>query len=311
MNILLTGANGFIGKVLSKQLEENGITVNQVVRDYLGATDNANFFIKEINAQTDWQDALHMVDAVIHLAARAHVVEKVNLDFPDLYTEINYLGALNLATQAAKACVKRFVFISSIRVNGNETITPFNEVQATNPKEPYAVSKNKAEIGLRQLAITSGLEVVIIRPPLVYGKNPKGNFKKLIGLCQSNLPLPFGAINNKRSLIYIENLVDFIMLCTHHPKAANETFVIADGNDVSTTDLIKVIREASGNRPRLIPIPQTLLVWLLKCLGKHALATRLCGNLQIDISKAKTLLGWKPPYTFKEGIARTMQDQVK
>lgn len=297
MNILISGASGFVGKFFCSSMlskEHKLYVINSKNPDAILMYRNIKF------------------DALIHLAARAHVMNENVNDVYSAYAEVNINYTKKITNIAKYLEVKRFVFISSIKVNGESTSNkPFSELDDAKPQDDYGITKFEAEKYLSLIANDTEMEFVIIRAPLVYGRGVKANFFNLIKLCQKKILLPFGAINNKRSLIYIENLVDFILLCTHHPKAANETFVIADGDDVSTTDLIKVIREASGNRPRLIPIPQTLLVWLLKCLGKHALATRLCGNLQIDITKAKTLLGWKPPYTFKEGIARTMQDQVK
>jgi UDP-glucose 4-epimerase len=223
------------------------------------------------------------------------------------YAEVNIATTNNLALQAANMGVKRFIFISSIKVNGETTsMVPFNELNTPSPEDDYGKTKYEAENELRVIAANSNMEIVIIRPPLIYGKGVKANFKNLIKLCHYKLPLPFGAIDNKRSMVYIENLVDFIITCASHPKAANQTFLISDDKDVSTTELIQTIRQSLGLPALLIPMPQKWLVYLLNLIGKNSLAIRLCGNLQVDISKAKTLLDWKPPYTFKQGIQKTI-----
>lgn len=303
----MTGSNGFIGQFLLTALIKNGFYVRAVMRKKNDKADSSEVICQDISPDADWGSALKNIDIVIHLAARVHVLEDNDSGAFVEYLAVNVNGTANLALQAAAAGVKRFVFISSIGVNGNQTTDkPFNEKDDLYPHGFYAVSKWEAEKALHKIAQETGLEIVIVRPPLVYGAGVKANFKNLLKLVKSRVPLPFGAIDNLRSLIYVENLVDFLILCTHHPKAVNETFVIADGDDVSTTQLITSIAEQYGRKALLISFSKNWLEKRLKSIGKHALATRLLGNLQVDITKARTLLGWQPPFTFKQGIARTI-----
>jgi nucleoside-diphosphate-sugar epimerase len=308
MNILVTGANGFIGKILCNKLAQQNHKVSAVIRNSDTIIQNSQLIIKTLSKETIWDDALNGIDIVIHLAGRAHVMKDGASNPYQAYAEINIDATKHLAEQAALSGVKRFIFLSSVKVNGESTIkSAFTESDQLHPEDDYGKTKYEAEKALSQIAQKTGMEVVIIRPPLVYGKDVKANFKNLIKLSQSGFPMPFGAIHNKRSLVYIENLIDFIMVCIDHPKAANQTFLVSDDHDISTTDLIKSIANASGKKSILVPIPKSWLTLLFKLIGKQSLANRLCGNLQVDISKAKTLLGWKPPFSFKEGIARTVQ----
>jgi nucleoside-diphosphate-sugar epimerase len=307
--ILVTGANGFVGKVLCDVLVQRGANVIAVVRDKSHRVNNTKQVVKSIDANADWKDALTDVNTVVHLAARVHVMQEKLANPLQAFIATNVDGTINLAKQAASAGVKRFVYVSTVKVNGEYTTNSFSGVDQANPQDDYAISKWQAEQALAQIALEYGVDFVVIRPPLVYGLGVKANFLNLIKLAKIGLPLPLGAIKNKRSLIFVKNLVDFLVLCTHHPKAANETFLISDDDDVSTTQLITSIVEASGRRPHLIPIPQKLLEFGLTVCGKKALATRLCGNLQVDITKAKTLLGWQPPYKFKQGIADSIQTE--
>jgi nucleoside-diphosphate-sugar epimerase len=307
MRVLVTGANGFIGTYLCKALAKKGVKINAVVKNSMDNLENIKFFVKELSSETNCQDILNGVDVVIHLAARAHVMKEVEKNPYQKYFLTNVEATSNLANQAAINGVKRFVFLSSIGVNGNISKRPFNEEDSTNPIEMYATSKKEAEDNLWKINKQTNLEVVVIRPPLVYGKGSKGNFKKLMDICNYKLPLPFGAVKNKRSLIYIENLIDFILICIEHPNAANETFLISDDDDVSTTQLIKCIRLENGRKKLLIPIPQSSLNFLSNLIGKSSLYEKLCGNLEVDITKAKKLLNWNPPYSFKEGIHKTVR----
>lgn len=307
MKMLVTGANGFIGKNLCKQLVEKEIKFNATVREKITGNNLKNYFINDVNGETQWSDALKDVDVVIHLAGLAHVTQRPNENYKN-YKSVNVDGTKNLALQASAYGVKRFVYVSSIGVNGNFSEEPVNEKIQPNPQEHYALSKKEAEDELRKIASKTTLEVVIIRPPLVYGHGVKANFKKLMAISQLKVPLPFGAINNKRSLIFVDNLINFILLCTKHPKAANETFLISDDNDVSTTILIKTIAEAMRNNVLLLPIPSEIVKIFLYLLGKRVLYRKVFGSLYADISKAKVLLGWKPPYTLKQGIAETVRE---
>lgn len=310
MTILVTGANGFVGKALCAEIHSRGMQVLGAIRHKSQLLNELKVIeVGEINVHTNWESALIDCKIVIHLAARVHVMQETSKDPLTAFRQINVEGTLNLARQAIKAGVKRFIFVSSIKVNGEHTRPgkSFAALDAPNPQDAYGLSKYESERALLELGIETGLEVVIIRPPLVYGKGVKANFKSLIKLAQLNIPLPFGSITNKRSLIYIENLIDFIILSVNHPSAANQTFLISDDEDVSTTQLIKYIKSASGKRYLLIPVSQGLLSCVFKLIGKSTLSHRLLGNLQVDITKAKTLLNWKPPYSVKEGIERTVK----
>ena len=224
------------------------------------------------------------------------------------FRDANVKGTLNLAHQAAAAGVKRFVFLSSVKVNGECTQAgcPFTEADAANPKDAYAQSKHEAELGLRQLAAHSGMEVVIIRSPLVYGPGVKANFAALLRAVQHGWPLPFGAVRNQRSMVGLDNLVDFIVVCTSHPKAANQTFLLSDGYNLSTPELVRGLALAAGVHARLLPVPMWVLQAGAMLLGKSNAVQRLCGNLEVDISKASNLLGWAPPVSVDEGLRRAV-----
>ena len=224
------------------------------------------------------------------------------------YRVVNTEGTINLARQAAAAGVRRFVFISSVKVNGEETSPgqPFTEEDEPAPLDPYGISKLEAEQGLRDLATATGMEVVIIRPPLVYGPGVKANFLTMMRWLNKGVPLPFGALDNRRSLVALDNLVDFIITCIDHPAAAKQTFLVADGEDLSTTELLRRVGRAMGKPVRLIPVPMGLLQAGARLLGKQEMARRLCGSLQVDITKARTLLGWKPPVAVDEGLRRAV-----
>jgi nucleoside-diphosphate-sugar epimerase len=224
------------------------------------------------------------------------------------FRTVNVDGTLNLARQAAALGLKRFVFMSSVKVNGEQTNLgqPFTEADTPSPQDAYAMSKYEAELGLRQIAANTGMEVVIIRPPLVYGPGVKANFAALLKAVQRGWPLPLGAVYNQRSLVALDNLVDFIVTCITQPQASNQTFLVSDGQDLSTTDLVKGLAKAAGMSERLLPIP----VWALRVgaslMGKSDAVQRLCGNLQVDISKARTLLGWVPPFSVAQGLDRVV-----
>lgn len=309
MRILVTGATGFVGKHLCDFFNERGMDFSAVVRRPVNDLKNVQLVVEQISSSTNWENILNDIDVIVHLAGRAHVMHEQSTESFESYAEINIEATKNLANQAAKCGVKRFVFISSIGVNGNSSDFPLNEVLKPSPQEYYATSKKIAEDELRGIASTTNLEVVIIRPPLVYGAGVKANFKKIMKLSKLKLPLPFGSINNRRSLIYIENLIDFIMICITHPKAANETFLISDGEDVSTKKLIATLAASVNKKALLIPIPQKLLSLIFRLFGKQYLYIKVCGSLYADITKAQTLLGWKPPCTFRQGIYKTMQDE--
>ncbi|MFY0666004.1 MAG: SDR family oxidoreductase [Natronospirillum sp.] len=308
--VLITGANGFVGKyVLAKlALSDSQKIVRAALRSSTQANHNLDTVeIGDIARTTDWQVALNDVSVVVHTAARAHIMSDEVADPLAEYRRVNVEGTLSLARQAAQAGIRRFVFISSIGVNGISNMEPFTVDDVANPVEPYAVSKLEAEIGLRQLAEETSMEVVIIRPPLVYGRGAPGNFGRLAALARKNLPLPLGAIHNQRSLVGIDNLMDLIVTCIDHPAAANETFLVSDGRDLSTTELLRLMTQAAGKSPRLIPVPMKLITLGATLLGKKAIADRLCGSLRVDITHTKATLGWQPPVSVEEGIKRCFE----
>jgi nucleoside-diphosphate-sugar epimerase len=306
-SILITGTNGFLGLSLFEKIISQGFNVKGSTRTDCSLIAGAQTFVMgELNDANDWQAALKAIDVVVHLAARVHVMRDEAADPLAEFRRVNVEGTLNLARQADKAGVRRFVFISSIGVNGAETYNhPFTEVAEVAPHSPYAISKYEAEIGLRQLAEKTGLEVVIIRPPLVYGPFAPGNFGSLAHWLLRGLPLPLGSVDNRRSFVALDNLVDFIITCINHPAAANQTFLVSDGEDLSTTELLQRMGRALGKPARLIPLPVELMTFAANLLGKGAVAQRLFGSLQVDSSKARDLLGWKPVVTVDEALHKT------
>lgn len=300
--LLLTGASGFIGQALLTKLVSKTYAVVAPVRKPLALLPGNVVMplLDDICMLPDGCNWFSGCSVVIHVAAKAHLQGVP----ADEYIKVNTEATLKLAQQAHKAGVKRFIFLSSIGVNGISSIKPFSCDDRPAPIEDYAVSKLEAEVGLRQFAAETGMEVVIIRPPLVYGANAPGNFGKLAKLAGKNLPLPLGAIKNQRSLVALDNLVDLIVTCINHPNAANRTFLVSDDQDVSTTELLQMMTRAAGKKPWLIPVPMNWLKLVGKLTGKSAVIDRLCGNLQVDISHTKDTLDWTPPITVEEGIAR-------
>jgi len=314
--VLITGVNGFVGKTLSDELVIKGFNVNGTVRsvmsvDFPGAV--TKFVIKDIDSKTDWQNALESVDVVIHLAGRVHVMKDTAIDALSEFRRVNVEGTLNLARQAVEAGVQRFIFISSIKVNGEGSILgqPYTPEDQPAPVDPYGISKREAEDGLRQLASETGMEVVIIRPPLVYGPGVKANFQSMMHWLDKGIPLPLGAIHNRRSLVSLDNLIDLIVTCIHHPAAANQIFIAGDGEDLSTTELLQRMAAALGKKAWLIPVPSFILEWGARLVGKQAITQKLCGSLQVDISKARDLLDWKPPVSVDEALRKTAQYYIK
>src|SRR5690606_14952108 len=309
--VFLTGSTGFVGSALLSELQKSpGYRVVCALRSAVSPASDDVVVVGNIDGTTDYSSALNGVDVVIHAAARAHIMRDEVSDPLAEYRKVNVDGTLNLARQAVAAGVKRFVYISSIKVNGESTtgLSAFTEADSAKPEDPYGVSKHEAEEGLRLLAQETGLEVVIIRPPLVYGLGVKANFLSLVKLSASGLPLPFGSVKNKRSMVYVGNLVSFIIHCIQHPMAANQTFLVSDGEDVSLRNLVTYIRLCLGRSPRLLPVPVGLFKLAGALTGKRGVVDRLVGDLQVDSTKARTLLEWVPPFTVSQGIEATVAD---
>lgn len=284
----ITGATGFVGRFLVHHLMSLGESPVVITRN-----------------AADLTELLQGCETVVHLAARVHVKREININSLDEFRAANVAGTLRLAEISASSGVKRFVFISTIGVNGYETFDrPFREDDPVFPHSPYAISKYEAELGLQEVSNRTGIEVVIIRSPLVYGPNAPGNFGGLIRLLHSGLPLPFGNIQNKRSFVALENLVDFILVCCINPLAANQTFLISDGEDLSTTELLTRMGKALDKPVRLVSVPTQLLKRVAHIFGKDHVAKSLLGSLQVDIGKARSLLGWVPMLTVDEGLQR-------
>ena len=303
--MLVTGAQGFVGLPLSTALVKLGYQVRCAVRDHFQVNEGQETLsIVDINGTTVWANALVDVAVVIHLAARVHVMKETAADALSAYRKVNVEGTLNLAKQAALAGVKRFIFISSIKVNGEGTALghPYHEQQAPSPLDAYGLSKYEAELALQQLAKDTGLEVVIIRPSLIYGPGVKANFRTMMRCLALGIPLPLGSIHNQRSLLALDNLIDLIQVCITHPAAANQIFLASDGVDLSTPELLTAMAAALGKPARLIKLPESLLMLGAKLVGKQAMAQRLCGSLQVDSSKARELLGWQPPVSVQEAL---------
>ncbi|MCL7945105.1 SDR family oxidoreductase [Marinobacter sp. ATCH36] len=307
--ILITGATGFVGNRLVQCLSEEklwpivALTRNFIPVPFASQTVTVpELSSSALNSTLD----LGKVDVIVHLAARVHVMNDDAVDPLWEFRRTNVEGTCALAEQAARSGVKRFVFLSSIKVNGEFTKpgVPFTAKDALAPSDPYGQSKADAEEALFAIARKTRMEIVIIRPPLVYGPGVKGNFNNMAKLVKKGFPLPLGAIHNKRSLISLDNLVDLIITCIDHPAAANQVFLAADGEDLSTSDLLCRVAAAMGKPSRLIPFPAGLLQFGALLLGKRATAQRLLGSLQVDISKARNLLGWQPPLSVEEGLKR-------
>ena len=310
MKVLTTGSTGFVGKSLLSALDAKRYLISTTRRAH---SDCDSCFdshvVNNIDASTNWSPALNGADAVIHLAARVHIMRDTTRDQLAAFRQVNMDGTLNLARQAAAIGVRRFIFLSTIGVNGNSTPlgTAFSENDAPHPHDPYSVSKYEAEVGLRAISKSTGMETVIIRPTLVHGRKAPGNFGRLTRLVAKGLPLPLASINNRRSLVGIDNLVNFIVTCLEHPSAANETFLVSDGEDLSTPDLIRRMARAMNCPARLVPVPESVLMAAAAMLGRRDMAQRLCGSLQVNISKARALLDWKPPISVDEGLRRAVK----
>jgi len=298
MKILITGASGFIGCSLARHLAlDNKNEIVAAVRHHTADLEKFTTaqHICELSETTDWSQALAGVDVVVHAAARVHIMREDENELPE-FRRVNVLATSALARQAAKADVKRFVFISSIAVNGEATNgnEKFTAESTPSPTTAYGISKYEAEETLKEISQETEMELVIIRPPLVYGEDARGNYATIVKLINSGLPLPLGGLKALRSLVSVENLVEFIELCSHHPTAVNQTFLVSDGEDISTTKFIKNTATTLGKKAVLLAVPSCLLKFMLGIIGKGKLAQRICAELRIDISKNQELLGWKP-----------------
>ena len=307
MRILVTGATGFVGSALTHRLLNDGrFVVRAAVRRASDAVPEGveRVVVGDLTAETDWQPALAGVEAVVHLAGRAHVTHDAAADPLQEFRKVNVAAALELARQAAAAGVRRLVFLSSVKVNGEHG--SYTEAHAPAPANAYGISKHEAELAFRRVAVESGMAVVIVRSPLVYGPGAKANFRALTRAVARGIPLPLGAIHNRRSLVALDNLLDFIQRCLEHPGAVNQTFLVSDGEDLSTTDLINRLARAMGKTARLIPVPSALLMAAAILLRRRDMAERLLGSLQVDISKARRVLGWVPPISVDQGLRRAV-----
>ncbi|PKH16630.1 NAD-dependent dehydratase [Pseudomonas sp. 43NM1] len=310
-SIFLTGATGFVGGATLNRLIARKYSVTAALRNgSIVAEDKVKkVHVESVDGNTSWEESLTGVEVVIHSAARVHVMNDTEADPLAAFRRVNVAGTLNLARQAAAAGVRRFIFISSIKVNGEGTLpgTAYTADDVPAPADPYGISKLEAEQGLRQLADETGLEVVIIRPVLVYGPGVKANFRNMMLWLEKGVPLPFGSIHNARSLVALDNLVDLIVTCIDHSAAANQTFLVSDGEDLSTTQLLQKMAKSLDRPARLLPIPSWVLISAAKLLRRESLSNRLCGSLKVDISKTCSLLGWSPPVSVDEALKATAQ----
>lgn len=306
MKVLVTGATGFVGSHLCRYFARHNVEVRQAVRT-VDAVQEGVVGVGDIDSETDWSAAFPHIDVVVHLAARVHVIQETADDPLAEFRRVNTAGTVNLARQADAAGVKRLVFLSTIKVNGEETgDRPYRAEDQPAPVDAYGVSKMEAEQGLLQVAEASGMEVVIIRPPLIYGPGAGGNFSRLQQLVRKGWCLPFGSIRNKRSLIGSGNLCSLIDVCLTHPAAANRVLLASDNNDVSTPDLVRMIARGMGVPSRIFPFPVAVLAALAKMVRKEGELRRLTGNLQIDCTQTCDLLQWRPPVALEEGIRESV-----
>lgn len=309
--LLITGASGFVGRGLTQRLLDTGYAVRGTLLRQEEASSLATgvepVMIEPLGPDTVWRHALEGIDTVIHLAARVHVMDDRAADPLQIFRVVNRDGTERLAREAAAAGVKRLVFVSSIKVNGEESPTSYHAASPFNPQDPYAVSKMEAELALRKIESETGLEVVVVRPPLVYGPGVKANFLRMMQIIQRGIPLPLASIKNRRSLLYVGNLVDALTVCATHPKAAGQTYLVSDGEAVATPELIRSVAAVMGVPAHLLPFPASVMKVAGKLTGRSAAVSRLTGSLAIDSSKIKSELGWKPPFTMEEGLKETAQ----
>jgi len=305
VKILVTGANGFVGEALCGELLRRGQSVRAVQRDAIPAIAGVEVAeVDSVDAFTNWMEALKGVDVVIHLAARVHVMKDAAADPLAEFLKVNLYGTSNLAQQAAREGIRRFVYVSSVKVNGEQTTGSqfFSESDNPNPQGPYAISKWRAEQTLRDIARETGFETVIVRPPLVYGPGVKGNFLTLLTAIARGIPLPLAGANNLRSLLYVGNLADALITCATHPAAAGQTYLVRDGDDVSTAQLVEKIARATGRKSRSFKIPLVLVRTVAGAFGRRKQFDRLFGSLRVNDEKIRSELSWTPPYTLEQGL---------
>lgn len=310
-HVLVTGASGFVGRALCAELMVRGHRVAAVIRQSSGNMPPASRYavMGHLDEYTDWRAELAGADSVIHLAARVHLMQDSAADPLGEYRRINVALTLNLARQAATAGVRRFIFVSSIKVNGEGTVAgrPYTAEDEPHPSDFYGISKLEAEQGLVKLSGETGMEVVIIRPVLVYGPGVKANFGAMMRCVYKGVPLPLGALSGRRSLVSLDNLVDLIVICLRHRAAANQVFLVSDGEDLTVTELLRRCAAALGRPARLIPVPVPMLRFVGYMVGKQPVIRRLCDPLQVDISKTRRLLGWEPPVSVDHALRETAQ----
>lgn len=310
MKLLVTGANGFVGQSLCAAAAARGSSVRGATRRASPLPGGAeNVVVGDIDGFTDWAAALQGVEVVVHLAARVHVMRDTSADPLAEFLQANLHATINLAVQAAHAGVKRLVYVSSIKVNGEETGEgrAFTAADSPDPHDPYAVSKWQAELALHEIAAESGLQVVILRPPLIYGPGVKGNFLRLLQALDKGIPLPLASTRNARSMLYLENMVDALLLCATHPAAAGQTYLVSDGEDIDTPGLLRRLGDALGRAARLLPWSPAVLKLAGRLLGKSDQVERLLGSLQVDSGKIRRELNWTPPYTLQQGLQATAE----
>jgi nucleoside-diphosphate-sugar epimerase len=318
MRIGVTGSSGFIGKSLCDQLINRQYYVNATVRKsnkiFMKPHKNLKIFeIENIPSENNSFKDFLKNDCIVHCAARAHVMKETEKDSLAAYRKVNVEGTKNLAEQAVAFGVKRFIFLSSVKVNGEQTIgsASFQHNDISRPEDAYGISKWEAEQELWKISKRTGLEVVIIRSPLVYGEGLKGNFLRLLDLVYKEVPLPFLKVENSRSFIGLDNLIHLIALCINHPKAPGETFLISDGEDISTPELIRKLTRAMEKSSRLFPASVSLIKLISYLIGKSSEAKRILGSLRVDSSRARKVLGWSPPFSLDEGLKKTVQWYLK
>ncbi len=311
IKLLITGATGFVGRFLCNRLLTEGLAVRGTLLAFEKKSSLYDgveaVLVEPLGADTPWSHALAGVDTIIHLAARVHIMDDPLADPLAEFRKVNVAGTVRLASEAAKVGVKRFVFISSIKVNGEESSIPYTVDSPSVPSDPYGISKWEAERALRTIEADTGMEVVVVRPTLVYGPGVKANFLNMLKVVQRGIPLPLASIKNKRSFIYVGNLVDALAVCASNPAAAGKTYLLSDGEDVSTPELISRTAKALGVPARLLPFPAQLMKLAGRLIGKSGAANRLTGSLTVDISAMRTELGWIPPFTMEQGLMRTAE----